>query len=70
MFSSKLKVIFDQHNASVDCLIGKALFIHMVADPVHFLPDPDPDPANQNFKNRICILSFFKAVKFSLIAQI
>ena len=33
-------------------LLASALFIR-VADPVHFRPDPAPDPANQNFKNRL-----------------
>ena len=50
-----------------------ALLFTRVADPVHFRPDPDP--ANQNFKNRIRILlahtkNQFKYLNFVHINQI
>ena len=38
-------------------LIFRVIFNNRVADPVHFWPDPDP--ANQNFQNRIRIRIWF-----------
>ena len=55
-------ILRQQQSADLDCRGSNSRqYNHIsgrVADLVHFWPDPapDPDPANQNFENRIRIL--------------
>jgi hypothetical protein len=42
------------------CLFKKKAIPIRVAEPVHFWPDPAPDPANQNFKTGSRILLALK----------